>query len=265
MKVSKILKKYFKERERNIDLSLKKLRRSFAPQNFHQLRVEIKKIKALHKLISSFAKKFDRDSSFQPYRTIFKAAGKVRELQLHESFLKKNSAPDHLQHYREHLKELKLGEQAKFCQKINKGSLKDLQNSSATIFSSLKKAKKDSLRDYIGKNHKKIKELLCKDRLITDEVHQLRKRLKSLYYVLKIHDSKGLRKELQPMEKLSDTIGKWHDKLVIGQHLQKAMRSAGVNAGDKKTLYRLRMAVSGDRKELFQKINREVKSNCIYN
>src|SRR6185436_616704 len=99
MKVKKEMKDYFRERDRNIDLLLKKLRHSFAPENFHRLRVEIKKTKAFFELIGSASKKFDRDHFFRPYRTIFKEAGKVRELQLEEAVLKRKG-PRFLVKYR---------------------------------------------------------------------------------------------------------------------------------------------------------------------
>jgi CHAD domain-containing protein len=262
MPLRKKLKHYFRKREKHLTVSLKELKRSFVPENFHRLRVEIKKIKALHTLISSFANKFDQDSSFNPYRIIFKEAGKVRELQLEEALLNKNKDPGFLKNYRVQLKELKLRQQVRFCQKINAGSLKDLKDSSHTVFSFLEKAKKDSLRAYIGKNRKKIKGLICKGRLLTNEVHQLRKRLKSLYYILTIRDTKSLKKELESMEKLTETIGEWHDKLVMSQRLQKAIHSAHIKAADAKTLSKLRTKLGEERKLLFQKINQEVNANC---
>jgi CHAD domain-containing protein len=263
MKVSKELIHYYKERDRNICLLLKKLRHSFVPENFHQLRVEIKKTKALCKLISFYSKKFDEDRFFKPYRIIFKEAGKVRELQLEEEILKRNKNPHFLKNYRTYLKELRLKEQLTFCKKINTGIEKDIKKSGKIIRPVLKKIKKNTLCEYINKNWVKAQKLICLERVKTNEIHKLRKRLKSLNYLIHISDMKDLKKELEGMKGLMDIIGKWHDCLIMGEHLQKVMRNDKITAGESKTLASLKTGLKEERKFLFQKINKELKAHCM--
>src|ERR1043166_9475588 len=84
-------KKYFKKRERSMLSLLKKTEKTFTVEDFHQLRVEIKKLKALFKLAGFCLNDFDRKKIFRPLKQLFRQAGKVRETQLEEAIIKKHA------------------------------------------------------------------------------------------------------------------------------------------------------------------------------
>jgi CHAD domain-containing protein len=264
MKAGKELKKYFRKRTRNIDHSLNELKHSFVPENFHELRVEIKKMKALFKLISFFSKKFDRGHLFKPYKKIFKEAGNVRELQLEEEVLKTNKNAGFPEKYRRHLKELRLKGQITFCRSIDSQLLNELKRSEKEVLALLKKGSKKMIHNYAHKNWNKTKKLVCRDKLMTNDIHKFRKKLKSLYYLKGIGRNKELKKELKPLKGLMETMGEWHDKLVMGQRLRKIIPEE-IKKRESKSLKELKMKLGKQRQLLFHKINKEIKISCGIN
>src|SRR5258708_6187319 len=89
MKTEKALKNYFARRRKAITSLLRKPARKIVAQNFHQLRIEIKKLNAFYALINYRSKEFKKKKTFKPLKQIFKQAGKVREIQLEQALLKK--------------------------------------------------------------------------------------------------------------------------------------------------------------------------------
>ena len=74
---------------------------------------------------------------------------------------------------------------------------------------------------------------------------------------------KVLKNELVNIKLLTEIIGKWHDRVVMCSHIQKAMRSTKIKAGDLIALSKMKAALTKERKILFQKINKEVKASCV--
>src|SRR5687767_986512 len=131
MKTGTALKKYFERRRNAIDLLLKKPSRKFTPTDFHQLRIEIKKLKALSALINYKSKSFKRRETFKPLDQIFDHAGKIREHQLEEAILKKYSFGSSLKNYMADIKSLISREQKRFFSILSK-SFKRKVNKSFT-------------------------------------------------------------------------------------------------------------------------------------
>lgn len=100
----KAVKKYFKRRKNAITELFKKTASAYTSRNFHQLRVEIKKIDALFELVNYCSKKFHRKENFSPYKIVFRQAGKVRELHIVNTMLKKYLHSDSLSGYSNYLK-----------------------------------------------------------------------------------------------------------------------------------------------------------------
>lgn len=89
MKISDKLKIYFKKRADTLPVLLKRSSHTGSVSDIHNLRIEIKKLKAVWKFIGFNAKDFDAKDFFRSYGPAFKTAGKIRELQLEEEALKK--------------------------------------------------------------------------------------------------------------------------------------------------------------------------------
>lgn len=85
----KALKTYLKSRKKASLFQLEKPRIKYSLETFHQLPIEIKKLNALFDLISSSSKKFRCKKMIKAFKTIFRQARKVRDLQIEEASLKK--------------------------------------------------------------------------------------------------------------------------------------------------------------------------------
>src|SRR5262245_15090748 len=107
MKTRNVLKKYLRKRERKTTGLLDKPDQKFTQDNFHDLRVEIKKVRALAAMLESIVKNFDAKKILKPLKNIFSQAGKVRELQLEENMLHKRDPRRHLKTYVENLSLMK--------------------------------------------------------------------------------------------------------------------------------------------------------------
>jgi CHAD domain-containing protein len=96
----KALTTYFVTRKKTLLSLLEKSEKKYTPSTFHQLRVELKKLNALFDLIEFSSTKFRRKKVIKPFKTIFKQAGKVRDLQIEEASFKKHMQDDLLVAFR---------------------------------------------------------------------------------------------------------------------------------------------------------------------
>src|SRR5262249_49077035 len=81
----------------------------------------------------------------------------------------------------------------------------------------------NDLDKYVNKKKKEIIILLKAKALKPGQVHELRKRLKKLYYnqkSLKVNDSRQSFKNGNALQKM---MGKWHDTRVMNRHLMHAV------------------------------------------
>ena len=85
MKTAAALQKYYKSRINSLEKILGKPDKIVTPEDFHKLRVEIKKLRAVLTLVNWSEKNFKRKKFLKSYKKLFKQAGKVRDLQLEEA------------------------------------------------------------------------------------------------------------------------------------------------------------------------------------
>ena len=81
----KALKTYFNKRKSAINLILEKSPKSYIPETFHSLRVEIKKMNALFDLLNYCSKKFKRKKSPQRRARIRRNRGVTKKRTLSDS------------------------------------------------------------------------------------------------------------------------------------------------------------------------------------
>ena len=226
----KKLTKYFKKRVNAIISLLEIPKNSYTPETFHQLRVEIKQLNAFFELINFCSKDFKRKQTFKPFKVIFKQAGKIRELQIEESMLKKYFSNSSLTDYRTSLNANCLKEQDDFFSLIKKKLIKKLNKSYDKTTPLFKKIKKEDVNSYLEKKAKQLKRLLRQEKLEIAEIHELRKRLKTFRYNQKIIQSSPQEdKAYQKKDILSELLGKWHDYQVTVSHLKSTIALPEIN------------------------------------
>lgn len=256
MKVRSELKKTFKKRTEAVDSLLNKPVWGFALEDFHRLRTEIKKIKAQFKLLNFCSKKFERKKQFASYRSIFRQAGKVRELHVEEVSLKKYVIYKGLKKYIQNLKKVRLEERRKFFLMINENLRNSLNKANKEVLSLIEMIKKKDAKKYLNKKRKQIKDLISVKQLKSERVHELRKLIKEFYHNSISLNFRNENKLLRDINSFQDLLGKWHDRQVIKEHLKEVMEDkAAMGPSEIKQLQKVKTKLASDCKILFKKIN----------
>ncbi|MDP1745854.1 MAG: CHAD domain-containing protein [Bacteroidota bacterium] len=267
MKVKSELKNNFIARTDAIDALLEKPVQKFTVKDFHQLRVEIKKLKAQFKLINFCSKKFEWKKYFQSFQSVFQQAGKVRELQVEAAALKKYAIYKGLKTYIKNLRKAEQKEMFVFLLLINKDLKSRLERSKKMVLSLIKTINKNDAKGYLNIKRKQIGNLICGKRLRIKDAHELRKQIKELYYNIKSLNFPKQIKLLKETEIFQNMLGKWHDCEVIKQHVNEAMKDkTEMEPSEIKQLKKIKVKLSADCEILFKKINTAIyKERALQN
>nr|WP_315177478.1 CHAD domain-containing protein [uncultured Flavobacterium sp.] len=251
----KALKTYFSKRKSAINLILEKSPKSYIPETFHSLRVEIKKMNALFDLLNYCSKKFKRKKNYSSFKLIFKQAGRIRELQIEQSLLAEQPNSHLLQAYYSHLKKLETKELKRFFAIANKSFVVKFRKKYRKIIPLLTQASKKKVNRYMDKKRREIKKLMCKTKFKKTQMHTFRKQLKTYQYNEKILSCESQNQSLQNKNILSDLLGEWHDYEVVINHLKKGIKSNETISNETKQLQVTKALLTSKRELLFDKIN----------
>jgi len=267
MKVKSELKNNFIARTNAIDELLEKPVQKFTAEDFHSLRVEIKKLKAQFKLVNFCSNKFEWKKYFQSFQFVFQQAGKVRELQVEAAALKKYAIYKGLKTYIENLKKVRQKEMFVFLLMINKNLKIWLKKSKKMVLSLIETINKKDSKKYLNKKRKKIENLINGKQLKIKNAHELRKQIKELYYNIKSLNFPKQIKLLKETEDFQNILGKWHDCEVIKQHLSEAMEDkTAMGPSEIKQLKKVKVKLSADCEILYKKINTAIyKEQALQN
>ena len=257
----KKLKIYFKSREKGINLLLKKPRRLYTSNTFHELRVEIKKLNALLELINYCSKDFKRNKTFKPFKQIFKQAGNVRDFQIEEAMLKKYFNNNLIKEYRQQLKKLRLKEQNDYFSSINKNFSEKLKNKFHKIIPFLGQVPEKKVKQFIDEKKNKLAKLLNNNTLLKPQAHEFRKQLKSLNYSQKILNLGKQNETHQKKDSLLELLGKWNDCQITVLNLKKAVASNVIKPSEEKQLKKITQKIVSDSEILFYLINEVIAKN----
>lgn len=254
------MKKYFKKRIETILVVLGKPQRLFSPEDYHKLRVEIKKIKALFDVIDFCVGEFDSKEHFKPFKSLFKSAGVVRDLQMEiqaiESYKISRRYPDYLKL----LEEQRDKAAAKFFLLINdelKQQVGAIYKKTVHFFNHVHKKE---IRDYLDDRKEKIIREMKKRDSTDKQMHSLRKQIKGFFYTKKMIASTDI--PVAKTEELQELMGTWHDHLIIAGHLKKVAETENRNASEMKLMSALKKIIAEKKEQLFKKIN-EMKPDFV--
>ncbi|MCU0361101.1 MAG: CHAD domain-containing protein [Bacteroidia bacterium] len=254
MQSLEIIRSNLKKREACIARLLKTKKGQDEPENFHQLRLEIKKTRAALSLLSKCSRSIDFKTKMAPYLNLFKQAGKIRELQLHKLYLDKHSKPEDMPVYSKTLEKQTAEEIKQFCNLKNHKETKPLSLHSDTMRLSPLNVNEHILESTLEKEQDTILKLLEKEKLKVPQVHDLRKRIKSFLFLSTLLPIK--KKKLKHLNEFQELLGKWHDYEVFGEELQKADKLENVPPEEKKKIRKLKPKVVQKRQTLFKKIDK---------
>jgi hypothetical protein len=260
MKRSKTDSDYLKKIRGKLAALLKKSPQSFQDEDYHRLRVEIKKLKAVAGFAEFADKDFSKKKQIKPFSNVYKRAGKIRELQLEESFLKNNNA-GFIEHYLHEMDKRIQKEKKNFSSLISKKLRKKTKKSIQKIEQVLTKTDEKDEIQFMAAERKKIASLTEKLPLKAEDAHKLRKILKEDFYTRKrIHwPSEKIKDE----DDLLELLGKWHDCVVLNEQIGTSILKATIKPAELGELIKINALVSSQSGNLFSKINTKL-SNGLF-
>jgi len=199
------LKQFTKKRFRRLLTFLESFPNGNEKEELHQIRLEIKRIKAMLRLIHFNDKKFRDHKHYIPLRDIFRETGKIRDTDLRKELLDQYTQI-HVPFFRSPDKELKLfmsnlPNHIDVVRKQKKVTLKEIE-----------KIKSHTYTLYLHKKNKELNDILSEG-FSQKDLHGLRKLIKEIIYLTSVKKKKN---EINPMLiKSSELIGNWHDKKTL--------------------------------------------------
>ncbi|HEY3385529.1 MAG TPA: CHAD domain-containing protein [Saprospiraceae bacterium] len=252
MKTSAKLIKYFLRQSTSVQLLLQKPSLDFSAEDFHMLRVHIKKLKAIFSLTDACVKNLKKDKLFKPFQTVFRQAGKVRELQLQISLLKKYKQDPVLAGYYKKIESDIQKERADFFKLADDKFKRGLKKKTKQSLPYLGKVNSGEVRKFLLEKRNHIEELMKSGKPEVDQVHELRIRFKELYYLQKIFQPKT--KRLSIADDFQEIVGQWHDYYVISNDLLKDAQNHKLLPIEVKAIMTLQKKIATHADRLFHKI-----------
>jgi len=256
----KLLVKYLKIREAEILFLLGKPKESFTVDDFHKLRVEIKKLNAFFEMVNFCVSDFKRKKIYKPFRLIFKQAGKVRELQVEEEMLSAYFIENSLQDYRLELRNTLEKEIESFFSILDQKRIDSLQGKISKTNSFLKKINRKKMAAYMEFSWKKIEKILDQKNLLSENLHFLRKRIKKFLYNRELVSKGGWEKTVSITDDLPDLLGKWNDGQVILNRLEAAINYGKINPKELHQIEKVKEQIASNNAHMFDQIKLSIHS-----
>lgn len=197
---------------------LKAFLETSSQEDLHQFRVHVKKLKALLDLYASEQENKGLLHEFKPVKTVFKAAGDIRNahinLQLGEKYHLQN--PDFEQQQQQLLQQ----GLAEF-KKHGKSYLKQFKKTHIALQNNLHKLPGKTIRHFYREKLDQIAVFFAAP-TFDEAMHTARKNMKLLIYNQRA-SAKALKGELELnvdyLNQLQDKIGQWHDHILTAEVL----------------------------------------------
>jgi CHAD domain-containing protein len=185
-------------------------------EELHRFRVQVKKIRAMLSLIEDASGEHAFLKNFKPVKKVFKYAGNIRDahttLQLAAHYGIKNEAFES--------GGLKIIEEGIIeFQHKGKKFIKNIKHACRQINDQLPGIDNDGIAEYYDKQLRQIATNLAVAGF-TEDMHTNRKLIKTLVYNHKLAEKAlpgHFPYNISYLDKLQDTIGKWHDNIVAAQ------------------------------------------------
>jgi len=225
--VSDILLPYYLSQREIFESNLQRAADAFDEEAIHDLRVALKKIRALFKILEFLDPQlFNGKSAFIYLRKIFKEAGILRDLQVQKGLFQNSDDPDELR-FVIFLSNLEYEARIKFREFINRLNLQDLEQTDELIKTTLENMNQTHINAGITNFiMEKLQKVLCLMKQKDDTMHESRINLKDAYYILDLlNENQPLTPPmdvlLEKVDCLQKVFGSWHDwELTIQRYQQ---------------------------------------------
>jgi len=247
-KIAKYIDSQFKDLTRNLS-SYSKDREA---ERLHEIRVDVKKLKAIINLITEHNKNFKAHKHFKPLRDIFRKAGDIRQPQIMFQLLLKYGVT---------------GIEKDVVLDVDGALVGNFVDRVPSFIRTCKKSRKSLLKHVKTIGHRKISNSINKfkkrlqqaltSKIKFEKIHKTRKLLKQVIYLSDIHHDLK-KKKRKFFNDLQELIGNVHDKQMLMILLRKSARPV-----NQKALEDLRLAIETDKMEIVSRCAAFYKVNDI--
>ncbi len=230
----KVLKKYVKTHIDRLERRLDEFVRFEETEKLHQVRVEIKKIKAFLLVAGRSIKGFNAHREFIPFREIFRQAGAIREPEVNAALATHYGIEpgQHLNTFSETHKEIFLLDAPVFIHRLRKN-----RNKLTKLAKGI--SKKDCIK--VMKDLDRLVRISLSPVVVQARLHKTRKTIKNILYLDQV--SKALSTEQKNfLNTVEVLIGELHDKQNLLDSLagKSEQVSVDVHALERKDLSKIR-------------------------
>lgn len=257
----KALIKYLTKREKLIARLMATPRYAYTNLTFHKLRVELKKLNALFEILEYCSTEFKHRKYFKPFKTLFQQAGKVRELHITEALLKTHFDETSLIQFSQYIAMQKKNEEDAFFSLTTKSKRSKLKKQFQLIEPFALQTTKKMIRRYLEKNRNRIKKEMTQENIQMDQVHALRKQIKTYNYNRRIIEKNDLNRNITSTDHLSDLVGQWHDLQITLDYIQASKKSIAFEPEESNLLLEGTRKMSAESDQLFKDILSAVPSS----
>jgi CHAD domain-containing protein len=200
----KVLEQFAEKRCKRLRALLKAFPAGKEKEELHQIRLEIKKIKALLRLVHFNDKEFRDHKHFVPFRSIFRETGKIRDTVLRKELLD--------QYTKIHTPFFRSPERAlNHFIKMVPTHLLAVRKQKKILLKEVAKIKSHTYTLYLDKKNKELTTLL-EGGITQKDLHGLRKLIKEIIYLTSVKN----KDKIDPfLLQSADLIGNWHDKKIL--------------------------------------------------
>lgn len=201
----KALEQFAEKRFTRLQTFLKSFPGGKEKEELHQIRLEIKRIKALLRLIHFNEKEFRDHKHFIPLRTIFRETGKIRDAGLRKELLDQYTQI-HTPFFRSPDKALN-----QFMIALP-AHIKAVRKQKRIVLKEIGKIKSRTYTLYLHKKNKELTDILSIG-FSQKDLHGTRKLIKEIIYLTSVKTKKT---KIDPiLIKSAELIGNWHDKKIL--------------------------------------------------
>ena len=192
----------------------------YAVEGIHNLRVEIKRMRALYKLLDYTLPSFTHKPSAQSLRDLFRAAGKLRDTDIFQAATLPHLKRLDLREYFNQLKHDELQYRDDFQEVASDFSDRVLGKSRQQISSALtiitENRMRKRMRKRIRRLDEKLRKLMQANDAASDHLHAVRKISKELKYSLDLWQKcfgagRTVARAANELKKTYGFLGEWHD------------------------------------------------------
>lgn len=231
MKTGARIKKVFKDQTQHLLSILKKKESSLTEIDFHSIRIAIKRIQALFNLVEESNPSFHQKKNFAPFKLIFEQAGQIRDKEVILSILHSHPYNASIEIFEFDLDHQIKKEKKQFFKLIKSSLLKNIKRNRSRVSGFIENINHKTAKKYLKKKSNAIHKVMLNDQVDPSNLHEIRKRIKDIYYVQKMIEPKNSQKT--STDKLQELLGQWHDGRVLLQELDEYLNSHPMSTKDK--------------------------------